>query len=432
MQRSRGRIASAAVAAICATVALPGQARALEDPDPYVFDSHAGTVAGAAVSTDARQLEAGSAYRSTIKPGAQLYYQVDLDATSNAYVSAVAVPGLGPQAKVAYGDGIKVTLQDPEGSTCGYEDDAVFGAAEYPRPIAAYASRTIRGTSTSCQAAGPYYVLIERETKATSAKENWDLEIRFDTEPGLKSGSDGPTAAPTSWPSASPVPPGGASRHIQGGTGFNDAAKLGEGVWDDRIRPGQTRFYRVPVGWAQQLFATAELGSSTGEGFVGNALTMRLYNPVRGPVSKGDTAYDGKPKAAALDPMAPAAYVNRYSTRDAVKGARMAGDYYLAVSLSPDVARDFGQKQYGVTLRTNVKGDRKPAPAYAGAVPDFGAPDEGQSAGNGTMTLVAAAGIGVGTVLLLGLGSWTLIARRRAAAGGPQPQAEQFGPPPAW
>ncbi|MCZ0980358.1 hypothetical protein O1L60_18945 [Streptomyces diastatochromogenes] len=33
---------------------------------------------------------------------------------------------------------------------------------------------------------------------------------------------------------------------------------------------------------------------------------------------------------------------------------------------------------------------------------------------DGTMKAVAAAGIGTGTFLLLGLGAWTLLARRRA------------------
>ncbi|MEV6793756.1 hypothetical protein AB0M87_17515 [Streptomyces sp. NPDC051320] len=413
---------------------LPGQAWATDSPGSYVFDAHARTVAGAAVSTDAEQLKAGSVYRSTIKPGGQLYYQVDLDATSNAYVSAVAVPPLGSQASVGYSDGIKVTFEDPEGGPCGYDQAAVFGSAEYPRPIAAYASRTVGGSRVLCRTAGPYYVLIERETKATSTHENWNLEIRFDTEPGLKPGADSPTQAPTSWPSASAVPPSGTSERTHGGTGFNDAHELTAGVWQDRIEPGRTLFYRVPVGWGQQVFATADLGSSTGDGYVGSALTMRLYNPVRGGVTAGSTAFDGKPKSAALDPMAPVAYVNRYSVIEEVNGARTAGDYYLAVSLSPDVGKEFGRKKYGVTLRMTVRGDKTPAPAYAGAAPGFGGADAGQGTDNATMTWVGVAGIGAGTVLILGLGMWTVLARRPAATDRPQapaPVGQRYGPPPA-
>lgn len=41
-----------------------------------------------------------------------------------------------------------------------------------------------------------------------------------------------------------------------------------------------------------------------------------------------------------------------------------------------------------------------------------------QAAKSGPMTVVAAAGIGTGSALVLGLGVWTLLARRRAAAAG--------------
>ncbi|WP_406138123.1 hypothetical protein [Streptomyces sp. NBC_01089] len=435
---SRGRIALAAVAAVCSVGALPGQAAAVGESDPYVFDQQATTVAGAVASNDAKQLKAGSTYRSSIKPGGQLYYQVDLDATSDTYVSAVAVPGLGAQEKVDYTDGIKVSLQDLTGDSCGTDDDAVFGSAGYPRPIAAHATRTVEKDGTSCQSAGPYYVVIERTTKATSAQDEWGLEIRVDSEPGLTPGSAGPTEAPSSWPSASPVPPSGTAQQTKGGTGFNDAAALKPGVWGDRIRPGQTRFYRVPVGWGQQLFPSADLGSSSGSGFVADALHVELYNPVRSGVATGYTAYDGKPKSAAPDPLPPVAYRNRYSVREEVSGARMAGDYYFAVTLSPDVAKSFGEKAYGLTLRMSVKGAEGPPPAYAGAVPHYGT-SAGEGTGHGAMRLVGIAGIGTGTVLVLGLGAWTLIARRRAEAvpaqGIQEPgrqSAPQYRPPSAW
>lgn len=424
----------ATVAAVCSVGASPVQAAASDDSGAYAFDRHAAAVAGAAASTDAKQLKAGSVYRSSIKPGGQLYYQVDLDATSDTYVSAVAVPGLGSQAKVDYADGIKVSLQDLKGDSCGDDGDAVFGSATYPRPIAAHATRAVKVGGISCQSAGPYYVLIERTTKATSAQEEWGLEIRVDAEPGVKSGSAGPTEAPTSWPSASPVPPVGTAQRTDGGTGFNDAAALKPGVWNDRIRPGQTRFYRVPVGWGQQLFASADLGSSAGTGFVATALDVQLYNPVRSAVANTYTMYDGKPKSAAMDPVPPVAYRNRYSVREEVSGARMAGDYYLAVTLSPDVAKSFGEKGYGLTLRTSVKGTEGAPPAYAGTVPRYGT-STAEDANHDSMRLVGFAGISAGTVLVLGLGVWTLVARRRAGTAPAQTARQtppQYGPPPAW
>ncbi len=56
-----------------------------------------------------------------------------------------------------------------------------------------------------------------------------------------------------------------------------------------------------------------------------------------------------------------------------------------------------------------------------------------QAAKSGPMTVVAAAGIGTGSVLVLGLGAWTLLARRRASAPAPpagHPAGGGHQPPP--
>ncbi len=445
-QRSRGRVASAALAALCAVAALPGQAWAAGEPSPYTYEPSAQPVKGAVVNTDAEQLKAGGTYKDSIKPGGKLFYRVVLDAKSNAYVSATAVPKLG--TKVSYADELKVTLQDRDGNSCNY-GTAQFQSAEFARPVGTYAHRTIDKDSTSCQEADTYYVLVERDSEATSSSEPWDLEIRHLTEPGLKAA--GPTAAPENWPSASPEPPTGGPQERRGGTSFFSARGLKEGEWRDKIKPGETLFYKVPVDWGQQLFASADLSSAAGEGYVPNALAMAVYNPARGLVdSASDVAYDGKQKSTALDPLPPVAYENRFDSKDSVNGMRFAGWYYLRVSLNPAVEKEFGSNPLGLSLRLNVKGDAQSAPGYAGPAGDFEVTDDhlsaaesGQSSSeaekSGTMQLVAAAGIGAGTVLVLGLGVWMLVARRRAAAGPPSAgqgadsgAPTQYGPPAAW
>lgn len=125
---------------------------------------------------------------------------------------------------------------------------------------------------------------------------------------------------------------------------------------------------------------------------------------------------------------------------------RFAGWYYLSVTLSPEVAAHYGDEALGLTLKVKVVNDGKASP-YQGDAGIFGvtdddrdmarsglsAPEAGES---DTMKMVAAAGIGTGSVLVLGLGAWVLLARRRAApaavppgAGGQPPFA---GPPQAW
>ncbi|MFB7605810.1 hypothetical protein [Streptomyces gardneri] len=414
-----------AVATVGAVAALPGQARAADGGalPPYAFDGTAPRVKGAASSSDAAQLKVGQTYRDTLKKDGKVYYRVDLDDKLNSYVSVVAVPK--PGGKVEYGDGFKVSMQDGSGTDCGYQQVS-FSSAEYARPLAGYARRIVDKESSTCQKAGAFYVLVERTSKPTSASDDWELEIRHLSEPALKKA--GPTELPEAWSSATPPPPAGGPQKRQGGAGFHDAVSLTQGEWRSDIRPGQTLFYRVPVDWGQQLFATAELGSSTaGDEYVGNALVLSLDNPALGHVDESTGSYDGKQTTLALDPQRPVAHENRTSYNDAANGMRFAGWYYLSATLSPEIAKEFGDKPVPLTLRVNVTGNAKPGPGYDGDPGPFavtagdkeaaanGASGARAAEGNDSMRLLAVAGIGTGTALLLGLGAWTLMARRRAA-----------------
>ncbi|WP_345044595.1 hypothetical protein [Streptomyces sannanensis] len=426
MQRGRGPLALAG-AAVCAAV-MAGPAWAADEPGAYGYDEAARTVKGGATSTDGPRLPAGSTYRDSIRAGQKLYYRVDLDAKSNAYLSTVVVPG--PGTKVA-GDRVRVRLEDRRAGSCDTEDTGFTSSAAYPRPVTAVVARVIEKDRTSCQEAGSYYLVVEREGAPTADPGPWGLEIGHLTEPAPKAG--GPTAAPSQWPSASPPPPQDGPRERHGGTGFHTATGLAQGEWTDTITPGRTLYYWVPVDWGQQLFASADLGSSAKEGaFVGGALSLRLFNPVRSLVTGKDAYYSGKQTSAALDPVPPVAYENRYNAGDSVSGMRFAGGYYLAVDLNPEVVKDYGKGPYGLTLRLTITGDAKNGP-YDGPAGEFAVSDasrqaaaSGQKSGqrssgdtaDSAMPVVAAAGIGTGTVLVLGLGVWTLAARRSALRSG--------------
>jgi hypothetical protein len=469
-------VATAAAAALCVTLAPAGRAAAADPaaartrttaedartaadstPGPYAFAEDATTVKGATDSTDSVRLEPGRTYKSSVGVAGRdgrLYYRLELDAVSNAYVSATAVPQSG--ATVSYSDGLKVSLQDGNGRNCSFSGTVHFGATQSPHPIAAWASRETSGRQYACQSAGTYYVVVERTGAAgttsgttgsagtagtagsagtaLSSARPWDLELSYVSEPGLKKAS-GPTSAPDVWNSASPDPLVGAPKQRAGGAGFSRAVPLGQGVWRDDVSPGQTRFYKVPVDWGQRFYATADLGSaSRGEGYMGTALVMSLYNPVRGFVDGVGSGYDGRQRSAALAPLPPVAYENRYALNDHESGMRFAGSYYLVVHLAAQVADRFGEGPFGLTLRVRVAGAAQAGPAYAGratprdvfAVPvgnsddatddgvaggDGGSGDAGRS---GTMKLVAAGGIGTGSLLMLTLGLWTVVARRRA------------------
>ncbi|MEU9184876.1 hypothetical protein AB0D14_09965 [Streptomyces sp. NPDC048484] len=428
----RGRTALAGAAALLSVGASAGQTPAAGTTPPYRFAAGAERIEGATQLSDAVRLTPGTTYRSTIRDDGKLYYGLRLDKASSAYVSATAVPKQG--TKVVYSDGIKVSLQDAAGHKCfsGDAGAARFGPTESPRPLTAWASRRAGPGAYSCKDVGTYSVLVERTSGSGSSPDDWELELQYVSEPALE--ETAPTAAPEVWDSASPEVPDGSARPREGGTSFNAARSLEQGVWKDEIQAGQTLFYRVPVDWGQQIDATAELGPADGDGFLGNALVMSLYNPVRALVDDADTGYDGTRQRTALEPLPPVAYENRYAVDDQVGGMRFAGWYYLAVHLGAGMADKFGDGPFELTLSVGVRGAAGKAPAYGGAVAprdvfevtagdrddaERGTAATGGGGGAGenlAMKAVAAGGIGAGCVLVLGLAVWTVADRRRAAA----------------
>ncbi|MFJ3231389.1 hypothetical protein [Streptomyces sp. NPDC086787] len=398
--------------------------------DAYAYAEGARTVTGAPSTTDAPALEPGATYRSSITKGAELSYRVELDATTNAYVPVTVVPPAN--ATVSATDGISVSLQDADGTPCSYAS-ARFGGGLSPRPVTALGTR--EAGRTVCEDAGTYYLIVKRQDATGAGRSaapepgSWGLEIAPVTEPRLT--ESGPTTAPGAWNSASPEAVTGEARRRDGGAGFATARALGEGVWQTRVEPGQTLFYKVPVDWGQQLHATAELGStSSAGGYTSGALDLSLHNPVRGPVEDVARGYTGSQTSAALGPLPPVEYRNRYAIPEAVRATRFAGSYYLVVHLAGQTADTFGDGPFGLTLRVRISGTPHTGPGYtAGADGQRGifevtpwdrevAVTGGAGAGGGkrAMKAVAAAGIGTGTALLLLLAVWTVIVRRRDRA----------------
>ncbi|MEW2129186.1 hypothetical protein [Streptomyces sp. NPDC005435] len=421
--RTAALLVASLLCALAANPATPAKAApaapaAPAGPQPYAFATGAESVSGTAGTSAARPLKAGHTYRSSLPAHGKLYYRLDLAATATAYVPVTAVP---PAAStVSSTDGIRVSLRDTDGSACSYAS-ATIGAALSPRPVTALAQRDTG--RTLCGGAGTYYLLVERlDSGGAGAGGRWDLEIAPVTEP--RPATAGPTTPPATWDSATPRPPLGTVRDRSGGAGFATARPLGDGIWRTRAVPGATLFYAVPVGWGQQLHATAELGAaSSGSGYAGGALDLALHNPARGRVEDASLGYTGTPRTAVLPPVPPVEYANRYAVTDDENTVRFAGRYYLVVHVSSRLADTFGPGPFEVTLTVRVDGRRHDGPRYAGKpVPDglftvdsqdwHDAIDAGSGDDGIAMRALAAGGIGTGTALLLGLGAWTLAARR--------------------
>ncbi|MBQ0885902.1 hypothetical protein KBZ94_13370 [Streptomyces sp. RM72] len=415
----------AAVLVLATSAALPGAtARAADGLDSagastgYDFAGDAVRIAGARATAGAEPLEAGATYRSTLPRSGVLYYRLELDDASDAYVSVTAVPGADGELTAV--DGIRVSMQDADGGSCSVQS-ATFGAARSPRPVTAWGLREIDSGANRCQDPGTYYVGVERTRPQDSPPDDWDLELTAATEPRPR--QTDATEAPRTWDSASPEPLPGEPEHRPGGNGFAHATPVGQGVWRDDIRPGETLYYKVPVDWGRQVYATAELaGSADASGYATGALRLALHNPVRGEVDDAAKGYTGRPTTVGLAPLPPVAYPNRYATAGQVGALRFAGEYYVVIHLAAQVADDFGQGPFGVTLRLRLGGAARTGPDYAGesrpkGLFEISAQDRAAAtpaSADLAMKAVAVGGIGTGSLLLLGLAVWTATARRRA------------------
>ncbi|MEU9166915.1 hypothetical protein AB0D34_03770 [Streptomyces sp. NPDC048420] len=387
-------------------------------------------------TADAERLESGTTYRSSLPSEGKVYYRLQLDGTSTVYVAATAVPPT--DITVTATEGVRVSVQDTDGRSCSAADTATIGAGRSPRPLTAWGVRQLPSSRSPCQGAGTYYVVVERVLRTESLPGDWALELAPVLEPRLRQA--GSSSAPEAWDSATPSPPGGEATELRGGGGFGSATALEQGVWRDDIRPGQTLFYEVPVDWGQQVYATADLSSSSGggsggSGFVPGAVNLALYNPVRGLVDTTSISYNGGQKSGALAALPPVEYANRYALPDRVSGMRFAGAYYLVVHLAARVGEEFGDgPPLGLTLRVRVKGAATAGPGYVGRSEPSGvfqvgvlgrgsgavggaAAGDGRGGGGGDagMKLLAVGGIGAGTVVLVVLGVWGVVGRRRAA-----------------
>ncbi|WP_405584190.1 hypothetical protein [Streptomyces sp. NBC_01190] len=444
MRRTAFTVA-ATTAAVLALAALQGQAvadgAATTSPGPVTSATRAAPaawqlqgkpLAGAATTADAPAMAPAVTYRDTIAPGQTKFYGIALDAASSAYASAFAVPA--PGARVSYGDGVELELLSADGSRCDSQN-AHFGDEGDARPIGTAVSRLI-GVGSSCQDANQYTLQVHRTSDATSDPGPWPLELRYVREPPLKSGAGTPPdlgAAPGATGTASPTPlTTGTTRQAEGGTGFETAAAVKTGIWQGRVLPGETRFYKIPVDWGQRATVFADFSSARitdSSVYIGSGVRLAVYSPVREFVDGDAKAYQGAP-ASIGEQLAPVAYANRAADDEQVARVRYAGWYYLAVSVHPDVAKAVSGA-VPVTLRIDVSGDARPAPAYAGdpGAAGIGVHARDLSAANGTaagagppaespLRVFAFGAMGAGTVLLLVLGAWYVTAGWRRPGRG--------------
>ncbi|MFK4224554.1 VWA domain-containing protein [Streptomyces sp. NPDC019890] len=338
-------------------------------------------------------------YLDTIGPGERRYYAVDLDAESTVQFSATAVPQ--PGAAVDTLDALRTRIAYGTDSSCGTSTEHFFqkeGATPLTSAVARIPSE--KGTS-SCDKAGRYWLVVERESKKGSDAARWPLELTYGSEKPLPKGVTPAQSQPEYGDGGKAAQlPTGDPRDVAGGTGFNDAREIGQGVWRDKVLPSQTLWYRVPVGWGQQLRYDVEFANEPtvdGASSVWSYGATQVFTPGRAPVGGGtgefspQSVYNGRPMALKMGTV-PVAWTNRHESHPNVVPVHTKGGFYIAVTLGAKAAEIAENPQIGVLLRVAVLGDELSGPQHDAPPLAKKGDKQGDSAAREDSTAAAGAG----------------------------------------
>lgn len=385
-------------------------------------------VAGVATAGGAPVLVPGQ-YLDTIGPGEKRYYAADLDAVSTVDFAATAVPQ--PGAAVDTFDALSTTIEYDEHGSCG-TDTARFLQKEGAVPLTSAVAR-IRSEEggRTCDRAGRYRLVVERASKEGSDAARWPLELVYGVEAPLANGVTPASSRTEYGPGGKEAAlPAGDPRDVRGGTGFNDARTIGEGVWRDRILPSQTLWYKVPAGWGQQVRYDVEFANEPtvdGAGATYSYGTTQLYTPARHPLTGGGefyprTMYSGRPSVVAMGGV-PVAWTNRYENRTDVRPVHAAGGFYISVTLGAQAAEIAESPRIGLVLRVSVLGDERTGPEHGAPAAkaengdkkgdSIASADSGGAGGAGWTGIAAAAGAAVMAALVA---VFVYVRSRRGAA----------------
>ncbi|HEY9370288.1 vWA domain-containing protein [Streptomyces sp.] len=368
-------------------------------------------------------------YLDTIGPGEKRHYAVDLDAASTADFSATAVPQ--PGAAVDMLDALSASIVHGADSTCESSTE-MFSQHEGATPLTAAVLRVPSESGTaSCDEAGRYWLVVERKSQPDSDAARWPLELTYATEaPPAKGTTLAPSQPEYGKGGKDAVLPTGDPKDVRAGTGFNDAREIGTGVWRDRLVPAQTLWFRVPVGWGQQLRYDVEFANEPTVKGLGTTFSYgatEVYTPARNPVGAGAigftprTVYNGRPAELNLGTV-PIAWTNRHESNPNVVPVHTKGGFYIAVTLGARAAEIAENPQIGVVLRVAVLGEERAGPQHDAPVLDRkptdrddspGRADSGGTGGAGWTGTAAAAAAGGAVVLIAG--AVLVLVRRRAA-----------------
>jgi Ca-activated chloride channel family protein len=353
--------------------------------------------------------------------GTTKYYAIALAAPETLYVATTIIPGAlrgsGVESKLT----VRTELVDGAGHNClGTDRESDSVQADKVDPVTSVLSGVVGGDnwSRNCQAPGIFYVGVTRDSATTSPTAS-ETVVRIEppVEPVPAAVNDIPPAL--SAPAIGPP-----TTTCEGGASFNTAPVLTSGTTcSDSLATGETRYYRVTLGWGQRLSYQIEVdpvANADRSSFINSAVSSPLRQPLSMAAGNAERGFGG-PYAVNVNgsTLVPVEYGNRSSRNSGVRAYRLAGDYYIALGLS--YPTDAAPARTPVRIAVVVDGAIQPAPNYQ-PLPTAEPSGESSSSGPGTPSSAgstpAAADDAAGGSAGVPWWVWPVVGIALAAAGG--------------
>lgn len=312
-------------------------------------------------------LVAPGQYADTVAAGGARtkYYAIDLVRTETVYITSTIIPATLRGGGITGRLIVLMRLQDSTGRRCLSPDRAdeplLAGKVD---PVSALVSGAVGGPKWSrrCPTSGRFIVAVTRQSSSTVATRA-EVIVRLEP-PVAAAGPPGITVVPPGLT----APKAGKAIAAVGGTSFNNAALVSTGTYRDTLSTGETRYYRVNLGWGQRLAYRITVhkiaGLDHGVGFIRSAMaTPMRQNLVLSNSSNSARGFGGP---ASIDvvgsTLVPIVYRNRSTSRSDIRPYSLAGDYYLTLGMSYPV----GALPYSteVTVTVRVVGVVQSGPRY--------------------------------------------------------------------
>ncbi|MFL6072915.1 MAG: hypothetical protein ACJ73S_05900 [Mycobacteriales bacterium] len=392
-----------------------------------VLDPYGAAGNGTSDPNGAPALVTGHAYVDTFTPGQKRYYTITVPEGASPYVSATLI-----RPWDSFGDSVTdevtIGLATTDDHDCGSQDESdsqtdsvrlVTVVAE-PGPARTRGATWSNGFSSDdqgCGKPGTYVVSVERD-RDTADQTARRIALYYLAEPPVTGQPPSPSPVNTGK-LAGPAPPDftAAAKAVPGSDWMGTAPRVDSPVVNATIRPGETRYWQVPLQWGQRLsyairFDKVDVDDSASVG-------TWVVNPVRADVdtigSDASTTYDGKGDTTPLrNSTVPVAYGNRGSDSSEVDPVRFAGPYLIALHMNPN--QPLAGKDIPVHLAIRVSGSAQAGPGYQNTK-DTSARAGGTASADRHVRWEFLAGGAAALLLALLLLGWPKLTRRTAFRG---------------